>query len=219
MSLRTALAVGLAGLGLTAFTGVANADFTLSSGTLRLQDGSTTGTPPSSGSWVKLPTDDGTSYFDNAASTGASGEYTPINGSRSTGLQLGRAQPAGGIFGPLTAFGATRLTAADFDGLTVTGSTPRFTFTGDADDVVRRTLTAGDLSGLRISYPGGPYDVSTTEDGNLVRFPKHTAALTGSITGDATDRATITLDWTSDLTEPGFSGFRAQFHWVGTYTP
>lgn len=215
---RTALAVALAGLGLSAFAATsAQADFTLSGGTLTLQDGSTTGTPPSSGSWVKLPTDDpraSPAYFDNLASTGASGEYTLINGSRSTGLLLGRAQTTGGIFGPLTPFGGPSPTY-DFDAFTVTGSAPQFTFTGAATNTGTRTLTRGDLSGLRISYGGGTYDVSTTE----ATATKHIVPLRGTITGNATRSATITLDWTSDLVEPGFSAYQAQFHWVGTYTP
>lgn len=198
----------------------ASANFTLSDGTLHLTSGSTSATPvPPAGTWVKLPTDDGLGYFDNAASTWAGGgEYTPIPGSTTNGLTLGTAQPSGGIFGtPLPLFGATVPTAASFSAFTVTGSAPEFEFTGSASGTGTRTLVAGDLTGLRISYGGGTYDVSTDETSG----GKHTVPLTGTITGDATTpgAATITLNWTSDLDEPGFDPFRAQFQWVGTYTP
>lgn len=211
------LAVGIGAVAATAVP--ASADFTLSDGTLHLTSGGTSATPaPPTGTWVKLPTDDGLSYFNNAASTWAGGgEFTPIPGSVTNALILGDEQPSGGIFGtPLPQFGATLPTSAPFSALTVTGSAPEFEFTGSASGPGTRTLIAGDLTGLRISYGGNTYDVSTDETSG----GKHTSPLTGTITGDATTAgATITLNWTSDLDEPGFDPFRAEFQWVGTYTP
>jgi hypothetical protein len=222
MSFRTALVLAVAAVGLTAFTASASASFTLKTGTLKLTNGSTTGSPPS-GSWVTLPTDNPLAeppFFKNLATTWTgtpAGEYTLIDGSEAgKDLTLGAAQTSGGIFGPLTSFGAT-LPASTFYAFTVSGSTPSFTFTGSASGAGTRTLTAGDLTGLRISYGGNTYDVSTSaaSGGN------HTVPLKGTITGDATKakKATITLDWTTNLNEPGFELYEAQFQWVGVYTP
>lgn len=215
LSLRALLVLGLATVGLTAFAGAASATFTLSTGTLTLTDGSTTGTPPSGGSWVTLPTDDplaSPNYFSNAASTAASPQYTLINGSASSGLQLGTTQ-ASGIFGALTSFGGPSPT---YDFFAKTTVAPTLTFDGSATGSGTRALTAGNLSGFAITYGGNDYDVSTTE----ATARKHIVPLNGSITGDATNRrvgARIVLDWTSDLVEPGFDLYQARFHLEGIY--
>jgi hypothetical protein len=221
----TALAsLALALFGLASFTTAANANFTLSSGTIRLTDGSGATDPPS-GSWVTLPADTASTtppYFTNPSTTwtgSPDGKYTLIKRAdsvlASTGLRLGRIQSAGGIFGDATdTFGFAPWQAITTTTAT-TGATPTLTFSGTAAGTGTRTLVSGDLSGLRIRYGGGTYDVSTTQAAG----GKHTVPLTGEIVGATTSSPTITLDWTSDLVEPGFSPYRAHFRWVGTYTP
>lgn len=205
----TALAVGLAVLGFGTFATSASANFTINTGTLVLNNGSTSGTPPSSGSWVTLPSDHaGTVPFQNTTTTAASPSYTLINGF-GAGLRFGATQPSGGIFGTLTTFNGTTFSAR-------TSSAPDLTFAGGRTDLGTRTLVAGDLSGLTIAYGGGTYDVSTTSAAG----GKHTVPLHGTISGNADlNTSVITLDWTSDLVEPGFSTYKAKFHWVGVYKP
>lgn len=219
--------LALAVLGLTAFAASASAQFTLNSGTLSLTDGTVDGDPPS-GSWVELPTDKPASppYFANPSSswTGTTegeppvttGQYTLIKNKDSllgsTALELGSTQPTGGIFGNSTdQFGGAPFYA-------VTTSAPTLHFYGSATDTGTRKLKWGNLSGLEIVYKEGTYDVSTTSKPG----GKHVVPLTGHIIGDATDPenpALITLDWTSDLVEPGFSDYQAHFHWEGHYIP
>jgi hypothetical protein len=206
----TALAaLVLALVGTAAFTSAARADFTLNSGRITLTAGSTTGNPPS-GSWVSLPSDDGGgAYFTNPSSswTGSpttDGLYTLIRpGATGSGLFLGTAQPSGGIIGSGTdTFGGAPWSL-------VTTSAPTLRFSGTAGSPFTRSLTGGDLSGLRVLYGGSTYDVSTGFTAGAHRI----ATLTGSISASNT----ITLNWTTDLTEPGFSTFRASFQLVGSY--
>jgi hypothetical protein len=211
-STRAALVLAAVAIGLTAFAGSASANFTLNTGTLRLENGSSSGTPPSGGSWVTLPTDDPSAVpnvFRNTTTTAASTDYTLIDGTAAgVGLRLGVAQPGGGIFGPLTTFNGV-----PFSGHTL--SAPTFTFAGNDSDTGTRPLTAGELN-LRITYNGATYNVATTKTGGGTRV----VPLAGSITGNATGTgARITLDWTTDLDEPGFSPYTAHFHFEGLYSP
>jgi hypothetical protein len=213
LSIRAALTVALAAAGLAAFTASAYATFTLTTGTLKLTNGSPKGTPPSSGSWVTLPSKDlGELPFQNALTGAASPSYTLILGSTATGLLLGQAQPNGGIFGPLTYFGP-----ALFSAYTTSGSAPLLTFSGSAKETGLRTLTGGNLNGLTIAYNGGSYNVGT-QFGTGKDIVK---GLLGTITGNATEtsKAIILLTWETSLLEPGFSLYDAQFHWEGTYIP
>jgi hypothetical protein len=215
MSIRAVLVLAAAAIGLTAFAGPASAEFTLSGGTLRLVNGSQTGTPPSSGSWVRLPTDDPfatPNVFLNTSTLAASTEYTLIDGTApGFGLRLGVAQTGGGIFSRATTFQHVPFTI-------VNTSASTLTFQGSDSDTGTRTLTGGDLSGLRVSYGGSTYNVGTnaTPGGDRI-VPLH-----GSITGNATSTsptARITLDWTTNLTETGFAPYTAQFHWDAIYNP
>jgi hypothetical protein len=212
MSIRAVLILAAVAIGLTAFAGSASAHFTLNTGTLRLENGSPTGAVPSFGSWVRLPTDDplaSPAFFPNSSTTAASTEYTLIDGTTpGIGLRLGVAQPGGGIFGALTTFNGV-----PFSAHTITA--PTLTFDGSDTDTGTRTLTRGELD-LRITYNGATYNVAT----NATAGGTRTVPLHGSVTGNVTGTsARVTLDWTTDLDEPGFSPYRAQFHWVGTYTP
>jgi hypothetical protein len=216
LSIQTTVTVALAAVGLAAFTASAYATFTLSTGTLKLTNGTTKGTPPG-GSWVELTSKDpGGGAFENPAGLAENPDYTLILGSGATGLELGQAQPTGGIFGPLTYFGLA-IPSDLFSALTLTGSAPSLTFSGSASETGTRTLTGGNLLGLRILYAGSLYNVATqTGSGPDIVIP-----LEGTITGNATkaNKATILLHWETALLEPGFSLFNALFHWEGLYTP
>jgi hypothetical protein len=215
MSIRAVLVLAAVAVSLTAFAGSASAHFVLSGGTLRLVNGSQTGTPPSSGSWVRLPTDDPTAvpnYFSNTSSLAASPEYTLIDGTAAGfGLRLGVAQPAGGIFSNATTFNHVPFTIVNTEASTLT-------FDGADNGTGTRTLTGGNLTGLRISYGGATYNVGTTATPGGDRIvPLH-----GSITGNATSTsptARITLDWTTNLTETSFFPYTAQFHLDAIYNP
>jgi hypothetical protein len=217
LPILAALIVALAAVGLTAFVASAGADFTIRTGRLQLTNGSTSGSPPSSGSWVELLNKDpGGSPFINPASTAANLALTLINGTGAEGLLFGTAQPGGGIFGPLTYFGQT-LQADLFSALTLPGSSPFLTFSGAHNATGSRELLGGNLLGLDIEYAGGLYRVGTefgATGGDIVQ------SLTGLIHGNilsTTNPATILLNWITSLLEPGFSLYNAQFHWVGTY--
>lgn len=215
VSTRVVLVLAAAAIGLTAFAGSASAHFVLNTGTLRLVNGSQLGTPPVSGSWVRLPTDDPTAvpnYFPNTSSLAASNEYTLIDGTAAGfGLRLGVAQPGGGIFSTATTFQHVPFTLVNTEASTLT-------FDGADNGAGTRTLTGGNLTGLRISYGGATYNVGTTSSPGGDRVvPLH-----GSITGNATSTnptARITLDWTTNLTEVGFSPYTAQFHLDAIYNP
>jgi hypothetical protein len=209
-------ALTLALLGSAAFTTAARADFTLNSGKITITAGSTTGTPPT-GSWVTLPSDDGGgAYFTNPSSTWTGTPdkiFTVIRpgATTATGLTLGAAQPSGGIIGSGTdAFNGLPWTL-------VTVSAPVLTFGGNDNSAGTRPLTTGsDLSGLRVVYNGTTYTVGTAFEPG----PHRLQPLRGEVVGNTTTNgaATITLGWTTDLTEPGgFGTFRAQFQLVGTY--
>lgn len=214
LSTRAVLVLAAVAIGLTAFAGSASANFTLNSGTLKLINGSSTGTPPSGGSWVTLPTDNPAAVpnvFLNTSTNAASQAYTLIDGTApGAGLRLGAAQPGGGIFSTLTTFQHIPFSAH-------TLSAPSLTFAGADTATGARTLTSGSID-LRITYNGATYNVSTsTSPGGTRVKPLH-----GTITGNATSTnptARITLDWTTDLDEPGFSPYTAQFHWEGVYNP
>jgi hypothetical protein len=216
LSIMAALTVALV-VGLTAFVASAGADFTLKTGALQLTNGNTKGTPPKSGSWVELLSKDpGGEPFLNPASTAENHFLTLINGSTAEGLLLGKSQSSG-IFGPLTYFGET--TTKDlFSALTLPGSDPLFTFSGSDTDTGTRALLGGNLLGLDIEYAGGLYRVGTlfgAKGGDIVQ------SLTGTITGNAleTGKATVVLNWSTALLEPGFSLYNALFRWEGTYIP
>jgi hypothetical protein len=203
-------ALALALFGSAAFTTAAHADFTLNSGRLTLTAGSTTGNPPT-GSWVSLPLDaGGGAYFTNSSSTWTGtpdGFFTRIQPG-TTGLTLGASQPSGGIVGSAT----DTLVGLQFT--LVTTSAPSLTFDGLASGVGTRLLTGGDLTGLRLEYNGGTYNVGTGFGPGADRIQ----SLTGEITGSTTSSVNrITLSWTTDLTEPGFNILRATFQLVGTY--
>jgi hypothetical protein len=213
-SVRAMLVLAAVAIGLTAFAGSASADFTLNKGTLKLINGSQTGAPPSSGSWVRLPTDNPNAvpnFFSNTSTTAATTEYTLIDGTAAgAALRLGTAQPGGGIFSTLTTFNHIPFSAH-------TLTPPTLTFAGADNGTGTRTLVGGEID-LRITYAGATYNVATsTLSGGTRVKPLH-----GSIHGNATSTnptARITLDWTTDLDEPGFSPFTAQFHWEGVYNP
>ena len=210
MSIRSVLTVVLAVTGLAAFTASAYATFTLNSGTLKLTNGTTTGTPPK-GSWVELLNKDiGGAPFNNPLSTAEDHDFTLIDGSTATGLLLGRAQPNGGIFGPLTFFGPALFSVDD-------RTAPSLLFSGSAKTTTARTLVGGFLDGLEILYNGGLYNVGT----HFGTGQHIVQGLLGTITGDATlpGKATILLTWQTALLEPGFSLYNASFHWEGVYTP
>lgn len=219
-------------LGLLAFAASARADFTLNSGEIHFGPVVTpdTGNPPSSNSWVSLPTDNTKAkpnYFQNPTTTWTGtpkGLYTLIGGfnvsgeieTPVTGLTLGGAQPSGGIIGNDT----NTFAGEPFSLFTVLGSAPDLTFSGSDSETTPRQLTAGDLSGLRVLYQGQTYHVGTTVAGG----ENQTVPLHGSIIGSTTDPenpATITLAWKTNLTasDPGFEPYEAEFHLVGTYTP
>jgi hypothetical protein len=217
LSILAALAVALAA-GLTAFASSAGANFTLSTGALKLTNGNTKGAPPESGSWVELLNKTpGGEPFLNPASTAENHFLTLINGSAAEGLLFGKAQPTGGIFGALTYFGET--TTKDlFSALTLPGSDPLLVFSGTDTETGTRVLLGGNLLGLDIQYAGGLYRVGTlfgATGGDISQ------ALLGTITGNAlqTGKATIVLNWSTGLLEPGFSSYNALFHWEGTYIP
>jgi len=218
LSILAALTVAIAAVGLTAFVASAGADFTIETGSLKLTNGGP-GTPPS-GSWVELTSKDaGGEPFNNPASGASNHFLTLILGSGAgDGLKFGTAQPNGGIFGPLTYFGEAIPTDL-FDAVTLTGSAPLLVFSGIDTQTVPRILLAGsNLLGLFIAYAGGLYNVQT--EYNTIKdtqFP-----LRGLIVGNAlskTNPATILLNWSTGLLEPGFSLYNALFNWVGTYLP
>ncbi len=217
-SILAAVTVMLAAIGLTAFVATAGADFTIRTGKLQLTNGSTTGSPPTSGSWVELYDKVNGAPFINPASTALNHALTLINGSGAEGLLFGTAQPSGGIFGPLTYFGGTEPIDL-FSALTLPGSDPLLSFSGKDNESGTRGLLGGNLLGLDIQYAGSLYRVGTdfgTAGGDIV------VPLSGTITGNAlsaSEPATILLTWVTALLEPGFSLYNAQFHWVGTYTP
>jgi hypothetical protein len=209
----TALAaLVLALFGTAVFTTAANADFTLNSGRITLTAGGTTGNPPT-GSWVSLPTDNPLTvppYFTNPSSTWTGTPdrlFTRIT-TGTTGLTLGAAQPSGGIIGSTTdTFNGVPFTL-------VTTSAPTLTFAGNATDTGTRLLTGGDLSGLRVTYGGSTYNVSTGFAAGAHRIQTLTGEITQS-TSSSLNR--ITLTWTTDLTEPGFEPYRAQFQLTGSW--
>jgi hypothetical protein len=207
----TALAaLVLALFGTAVFTAAASANFTLNSGRVTLHPGGTTGNPPT-GSWVALPSDDGGgAYFTNPNSTWTGtpdGFYTRIQPG-TTGLTLGGAQLAGGIIGTSTD------TFAGLPWTLISTSAPSLTFSGNATDAGTRTLTGGDLTGLRVTYNGSLFNVGTGFGPGADRIH----SLTGSITGSTANPANkITLTWTTDLTEAPFATFRAHFQLVGTW--
>jgi hypothetical protein len=215
MSIRAVLVLAAIATSLTAFAGSASADFTLNTGTLKLINGSQTGSPPVSGSWVTLPTDNplaSPNFFPNSTTTAASTQYTLIDGTAAgAGLRLGVAQPGGGIFSTLTTFQGVPFSLVNLEPSTLT-------FAGADNGAGTRTLTRGNLTGLRILYGGNTYNVGTTSTSGGDRIvPLH-----GTITGNATatnPTARITLDWTTNLTEPGFDLYTAQFHLDTVYNP
>jgi hypothetical protein len=215
MSIRAVLVLAAVAVSLTAFAGSAGAHFVLNQGTLRLINGSQTGSPPSSGSYVTLPTDNPLAvpnFFPNNTTTASSTQYTLIDGTApGFGLQLGVAQPGGGIFSTLTTFQGTPFSLVNLEPSTLT-------FDGADNATGTRTLTTGNLTGLRILYGGNTYNVGTTSTPGGDRIvPLH-----GSIHGNATSTnptARITLDWTTNLTEPGFDTFTARFHLEAVYNP
>jgi hypothetical protein len=219
LSILAALVVALAAVGLTAFVASAGADFTLSTGALQLQNGSTTGTPPSSGSWVELLNKTpGGAPFLNPASTAANDLYTLINGSGAVGLLLGKAQPNGGIFGPLTYFGQQIVTDL-FSALTLPGSAPTLTFSGSETAKGARALLAGNLLGLDIQYNGGLYNVQTEFNTIKDTFLPLRGLIVGNALATGKSAPTILLHWATGLLEEGFNAYNALFHWVGTYIP
>lgn len=217
----TALAaLALALVGTAVFTTAAHAEFTLNSGKITLVAGSTTGSPPT-GSWVSLPTDDpfaSPPYFTNPSSSWVGSPdklFTVIRpGAAPAGLALGATQPAGGIIGSTT---------DTFNGLpwtliTTPGTAdPSLTFAGNHNDTGTRLLTGGDLTALRVSYAGSTYNVGTGFGPGAHRIHSLTGEIHGSTTGTGANAATITLSWTTDLTEPGFSPYQARFQLVGRY--
>jgi hypothetical protein len=219
------VALAFVALGFTALATTAHAAFTLNSGTLALTDGDASGaTNPPTGSWVELPTDDPEAtppFFDNPSSSweGGSGQYTIIRNANSdessTGLELGSTQSGSGeIFGDTT----DDFAFAPFYAITTTA--PDLTFEGSSSETGTRALESGDLSGLDIEYEGNTYTVGTT----TASGGDHTVPLHGHIIGavGGSPPATITLEWTTDLTAPeagNFAPFKAHFHWEGTYIP
>ncbi|MDO8189543.1 hypothetical protein Q5424_27645 [Conexibacter sp. JD483] len=224
---RAVVAAALAVAGLGSLAGAANADFTLSSGTIQLTDGATSGNPPAN-SWVSLPTDDNTAtpnYFQNPSTTWSgtpSGLFTVIRkgnsgGGSAAGLALGRVTTniVGNLTDPFNTVPFTLQTRAATP-TSNPGWTPSLTFSGSASSAGTRSLVRGDLSGLWVSYGGNDYYVGTGSSAATGRI----APLTGSITGDATrsGRATITLNWNTDLASPyapGFEAYQAKFQLVG----
>ncbi len=213
VSTRAVLVLAAVAISLTAFVGSASADFTLNKGTLRLVNGGTGDVP--SGSWVSLPTDNPfatPNVFLNPSTTATTTGYTLIDGTApGFGLQLGVAQPGGGIFSRATTFQGLPFTIVNTEA-------PTLTFAGADNGTGTRTLVSGNLTGLRISYNGATYNVGTTSTAGGDRIvPLH-----GSIIGNATSTnptARITLDWTTNLTETGFEAYTAQFHWEAIYNP
>jgi hypothetical protein len=221
LSLRTALVLAVTAVGFTAFTASASANFTLSTGTVLLTNGSTTGTPPTTGSWVRLPEDategKGQGTFINAASEAANHEYTLVKGSASKpGLELGAIQVGEeDIFGPLTKFGPTIAESVTF--YAFTKAAPELTFAGKDNEAGTRNLSSGTLP-VWIEYGGQEYDVDATTSGKPKS--KYIVLLKGTIKGDATKAgATITLEWTTHIEQAPFNPYDAEFKWVGTYTP
>jgi hypothetical protein len=212
LSIRAAVTVALTALGVAAFAASADATFTLTTGALKLTNGTSTGTPPS-GSWVELLSKDlGGSPFENPASGAENKDYTLILGSGATGLLLGKAQPNGGIFGPLTFFGS-KSEGELFSANTIAGSQPLLTFEGGASSKGTRALTGGNLNGLMIAYAGSLYNIET----QFNKTKDIVIPLAGTITGASGSEPTILLTWSTSLLEPGFSLFNALFHWQGTY--
>lgn len=207
----TALAaLALALFGTAIFTTAASANFTLNTGRITLQAGATSGFPPA-GSWVSLPADaGGGGYFTNPNSswTGTPDKFFTRIQPGTTGLTLGGTQTAGGIIGATT---------DTFNGLPwtlISNSHPTLTFAGGSTDTTSRALTAGDLSGLRVTYAGSLFNVATGFGPGAHRIHSLTGSITGSL-DSPTHR--ITLTWVTDLTEPGFEPFRAHFQLVGTW--
>jgi hypothetical protein len=218
LSILAALIVALAAVGLTAFVASAGADFHIAVGRLELTNGSTDGTPPLSGSWVELLNKDpGGAPFFNPASTAENKNLTLINGKGAEGLLFGKAQPNGGIFGPLTYFGEETPTDL-FSAVTLPGAAPLLIFSGTDTETGNRELLGGNLLGLDIEYAGSLYNVQT--EFNTIKDT--VLPLRGLIHGNAlspTKRATILLHWATGLLEPGFSLYIALFDLVGTYIP
>ena len=216
----TALAaLALALVGTAAFTTAAHADFTLSSGKITLTAGATSGNPPT-GSWVSLPTDNPLAtppYFTNPSSSWVGTPdklFTVIRpGAAPAGLALGATQPAGGIIGPTT----DTFNGIPWTLVTTTGVHPSLTFSGTATGTGTRLLTGGNLTALRVLYGGTTFNVGTAFGAGAHRIQSLTGEIHGSAAGTDASRATITLGWTTDLTEPGFEPYRAQFQLVGRY--
>jgi hypothetical protein len=216
LSILAALIVALAAL--TAFAATAGADFNIEAGALKLTNGSTTGSPPSSGSWVELLNKDpGGLPFFNPASTAENKNLTLINGSGAEGLLFGTSQSSG-IFGPLTYFGEETNTDL-FSALTLPSAKPLLTFSGTDTQTAARALLGGNLLGLDILYAGSHYNVQTA----FTTIKDTLFPLRGLIVGNALatgkNAAVILLKWATGLLEPGFSLYNALFNWVGTYIP
>jgi len=211
LSILAALALALASVGLMSFAASAGADFTLNSGLLLFKNGTTTGTPPG-GSWVLLINRNTGALFVNESSTAANKGYTLILGSApGVGLELGAAQPNGGIFGPLTLFNGFT-----FSALTLTGSKPSLTFSGTDSETGLRQLLAGNLLGLDIEYGGQLYNIGTQTS----PFTDGVLPLSGLVHGNLlskTNPGTILLHWNTAILLAPFNEYNALFHLVATY--
>jgi hypothetical protein len=214
LSIWMAVTVALTAIGLTAFVASAGAEFTLSTGALKLTNG-TTGTPLQ-GSWVELLNKETGAPFENGASEAANKDYSLILGTGAVGLLLGTSQPTGGIFGPLTYFGL-RIPSDLFSLDNLARSQLAFLlFSGTDSETGTRALLGGNLLGLQILYAGASYKVGTLFGSG----PDIVKGLTGTITGNALstrDPATILLHWETALLENGFEAFNALFHLEGQY--
>ena len=214
LSVLAALTVALAAVGLMSFAASAGADFNLELGLLLFQNGNGNGTPPA-GSWVLLINRSTKQLFLNSSSGAANLGYTFILGSApGVGLELGRAQPTGGIFGPLTNFNGGGGPAL-FSALTLTGSKPLLTFSGAINGTGSRALLAGsNLLGLYISYGGQLYNIGT----QFAPFTDGVQTLTGLADGNLlTKTGTITLHWSTAILLAPFNEYNALFHLVANY--
>jgi hypothetical protein len=208
LSILAALTAALAAVGLMSFAAPAGADFTLSSGLLLFKNGGT-GNPPA-GSWVLLINRNTGALFLNFSNNPASLGYTPILGSAAgVGLELGAAQPNGGIFGPLTLFDG-----ALFSAFTLTGSSPSLTFSGAINGTGSRALLAGNLLGLDIAYGGQTYNIGS----QFNPFTDGVLPLRGLADGNLlTKTGNVTLHWNTAILLAPFNEYNALFHLVASY--
>jgi hypothetical protein len=203
-------------------------------GSIQLTTGSNTA--PYTGSWVRLyqtalgPSDPA-GYFVNPSSPAADQSYTPlVNGTQ--GVELNAAQPiASPAFdGSGNSLTNTILTPEAFAGVNfsayVTKNTAKKAKFGKKglilqivkDSNVTDPISSADFTGWTIAWGGDPNYATPGSTPDI-----NGGNLTGSVTWLNAKKhklgGTITLNWSSTISEPPFQAYTAVWQLEGTYTP